>query len=226
MILMSVGAARAVGVPGQGSWETTLQARDIDKDGVTDAFYDTALNITWLRASRYEGMPWSAAKAWAEQDRFGLSGWRLPKTKDTGAPGCDLNYTGGTDCGFNPDSSVATGSEWAHLFYQSLGNKGLYAPGTRDAQAGFGLSNTGNFLNLNPDGIAWSGTEYAPEAGSAWYFEFQWGVQHFMPKDNRYSNVMAVRDGDVAAAVPEPQTYVMLLMGLVALPLVRRRKST
>jgi hypothetical protein len=36
-------------VPGQGTWQTTLQARDLDGDGQIDAFYDTVLNITWLR---------------------------------------------------------------------------------------------------------------------------------------------------------------------------------
>ena len=36
-------------VPGQGTWETTLQARNLDGDTTTDAFYDTALSITWLR---------------------------------------------------------------------------------------------------------------------------------------------------------------------------------
>ena len=47
--MLLAGAAQAAGVPGQGTWETTLQARDLNGDSVTDTFYDTALNITWLR---------------------------------------------------------------------------------------------------------------------------------------------------------------------------------
>ena len=35
--------------PGQGTWETTLQSRDGNHDGVVEAYYDTALNITWSR---------------------------------------------------------------------------------------------------------------------------------------------------------------------------------
>ena len=38
--------ATAAAVPGQGTWEATLQARDLDGDTITDAFNDTALNIT------------------------------------------------------------------------------------------------------------------------------------------------------------------------------------
>ena len=40
--------AQALPVLGQGTWETTLQARDLNGDSVTDAYYDTSLNITWL----------------------------------------------------------------------------------------------------------------------------------------------------------------------------------
>lgn len=33
-------AAIASPVPGQGTWETTLQGRYLDRNGMTDAFYD------------------------------------------------------------------------------------------------------------------------------------------------------------------------------------------
>jgi hypothetical protein len=32
-----------------------LQARDLDGNGITDAFYDTTLNITWLRDAHVNG---------------------------------------------------------------------------------------------------------------------------------------------------------------------------
>ena len=44
--LMNFGAVTAGPVPGQGTWETTLQARDLDKDGYADAFYDISSNLT------------------------------------------------------------------------------------------------------------------------------------------------------------------------------------
>lgn len=36
-------------VPGQGTWKSTLKARDLDGDSSTgEAYYDTTLDITWL----------------------------------------------------------------------------------------------------------------------------------------------------------------------------------
>jgi hypothetical protein len=42
-------SAQAVGVSGQGTWETTLQGRDLDGNAATyEAYYYTTLDITWL----------------------------------------------------------------------------------------------------------------------------------------------------------------------------------
>ena len=41
--------------------QATLQARDLDGNGVTDAFYDTTLNITWLRDANVNGARQSPA---------------------------------------------------------------------------------------------------------------------------------------------------------------------
>jgi hypothetical protein len=56
LILGLAPFAAAAPVPGQGPWETKLQARDIggnpvalDAAGAVFFYYDTALNITWLR---------------------------------------------------------------------------------------------------------------------------------------------------------------------------------
>ena len=41
--------AHTAPVPGQGTWETTLQARDLDSNPATvEAWYNATLNITWL----------------------------------------------------------------------------------------------------------------------------------------------------------------------------------
>ena len=56
--------ALALPFPGRGTWESTLQARDLNGDTVTDAYYDTALNVTWL-ANANGAMTWSAANTWA-----------------------------------------------------------------------------------------------------------------------------------------------------------------
>ena len=63
-LLACAASAHAVGVAGQGTWETTLQGRALNGDGSVDAFFDTTLNITWLRDA---GHPhnWNSAVAWA-----------------------------------------------------------------------------------------------------------------------------------------------------------------
>ena len=46
----------AVGVSGQGTWETTLQGRDLDGNAATfEAYYDTVLDITWLADANAAG---------------------------------------------------------------------------------------------------------------------------------------------------------------------------
>ena len=148
--------------------------------------YDTDLNITWLRnanagagSSFDDGfsptdglMTWANANNWANTLTVGsYSGWRLPTMVDTGAPGCDFSYSGGTDCGYNVQTAT---SEMAHLYYVSLGNLPYCPPGDTTCaggpQAGWGLTNVGNFQNLQPY-YYWSGTEYAPTLDGAWFFD-------------------------------------------------------
>jgi hypothetical protein len=64
----------------------------------------------------------------------------------------------------------------------------------------------------------WSATEYAPNLGAVtglvWYFNFGNGNQDAGSKGNGFY-ALAVSPGDVGiAAVPEPETYAMMLAGL------------
>ncbi|MCV2360001.1 PEPxxWA-CTERM sorting domain-containing protein [Paucibacter sp. TC2R-5] len=228
-----MGAAQAAGVPNQGTWETTLKPRDLD--GILangpEAFYDTDLNITWLRAGNtYGAISGDEARAWAKQTFFGLKGWRLPNAVDKGGNGCDWSNKGGTDCGYNPDSSVATGSEMAHLFFQSLGNKSYYIPGTTTVQTGYGLTNTGNFQTLWQPGVYWAFQKDFPDMDVAWIFDTEYGMQQFkgFGKNDPLLYALAVRDGDVTEAVPvpEPQTYALMLAGLGLMGFAARRRSS
>ena len=113
----------------------------------------------------------------------------------------------------------------AHLYHVTLGNLSYCPPGdvncTGGPQSGWGLINTGGFHSVQSY-YYWSGTEYAPNSDVAWYFGTFGGNQDYGGKvDGLYA--MAVRPGDVAA-VPEPQTYAMLLLGLGAVLLVVRRR--
>ena len=192
-------SAQAAAVPGQGTWEATLQARDINGDSVVDAYYDTDLDITWLADWNVNRrMDWDTAIAWAGGlDVYGTTGWRLPSTVD-----------GLASFGEKPP---VDSSEMAHMFYVTLGNEGF-------PDAGFGLSNTANFLNMK-NFIYWSGTELGDNPLAAWALELNVGFQNGYPKDDPLYAV-AVRPGDV---VPEPETWALMLAGLTGLLLVRRR---
>jgi hypothetical protein len=231
-LLLCGTAAQAAPVSGQGTWETTLQARDLDGDGATDAFYDTELNVTWLRNADANGfMTWGAAQDWASRLILGgYRGWRLPTIVDTGEPGCDYSYAGGTDCGHNVQtkSGSTVYSELAHLFFTTLGNKSFCPPGQAtcdffDPQVGWGLSNTGNFQNLQPRDY-WTGTEYEPIPRAAWAFIAGAGIQLFGGKSDELLAI-AVRPGDVVAAIPEPETYALMLTGLTAMVVMQRRRT-
>jgi len=212
-----------------GTWETTLLGRDINLNAVaaTDVsavyLYDTTLNVTWLRDANVNGaQTWANATAWVDSLSTGsgataIDNWRLPTMTDTGTPGCNFSNNG-TDCGYNPDTST---SEMASLFYNTLGNKAVYNT-SGAVQAGFGLTNAGSFQNMQSSAY-WLGTEYALGPLNAWYFGTNGGGQNANAKSLQFY-ALAVRPGDVSPA-PEPETYLMLLMGLGVVGAISRRRS-
>ncbi len=219
--------AQAVPVSGQGTWESTLQGRDLDGSPATfEAYYDTTLDITWLADASVNGqMTWDAANTWANNlDVNGVTGWRLPTMVDTGTPGCEgIAYTG-TDCGYNVQTgSAATTvySEMASLFYDTLGNLADFDT-SGATQSGSGLSNTGPFSNLWSS-YYWSGLEYAPVTSRAWYFRFNNGRQYSFYKTFGGMYALAVRPGDVST-VPVPAAVWLFGSGLMGLLGVMRRK--
>ncbi len=226
------------------------QAALFDRGG--GLLYDDVLNVTWLgdanyaKTSGYDAdgrMSWTAANAWAANLSFydsvrnvNYSDWRLPTVLDTGT-GCPYEY-GGTNCGYNV-LTVGGGtvySELAHMYHNNLGFKAsVSSTGSRQPDSGIfgnGGGGGGERDELGPNGAInnlqpapyWSGTAYARvPAVYAWYFDTADGAQ-VNGGQNYELYAWAVRDGDVAAPIPEPSTYAMLLSGLGLLSLTAKRR--
>lgn len=205
-LVLAATTAVVISTPAQA----TLVARDIANygvAGVTDAFYDTDLNITWLRDANINGqMTFDTAKSWADQLVIGaFSDWRLPTS---------VSY-------LHPNDPICTSyncieSEMGHLFYTELGSTAPH------------FVNTGSFLNVGSSGY-WSGTEKVVSSGSsrqAFAFTTQSGSQYTAGIGERYL-AMAVHQGDVLAVttVPEPETYALLLAGLGMIGGITRRRA-
>ena len=215
------------------------QAALVDRGG--GLIYDTDLNVTWLQDANYaktsgydtDGrMTWANATAWAANLSYydsvrnvTYTDWRLPTFTDLGAPGCQTANSG-TDCGYNVNPAS---SEMAHLFFTELGNVSYWdASGNVTPQYAGGansisnLDNTGPFINFKSN-YYWSGTEVATATTNAWFFYTVAGQQTFGSKNSSYF-ALAVRPGDVAA-VPEAETYALMLAGLGLIGWRARRRG-
>jgi hypothetical protein len=215
------------------------QAALFDRGG--GLLYDDVLNVTWLADANYaktsgydaDGvMTWAAANTWAANLTFhdsvrnvDYSDWRLAANTPVGA-NWNYNYAinGSTDVGFNITSPH---SELSYMYYVNLGLKsvatsakyGVHGNGTQGGQA-----NIGPVHNLQ-SGVYWSGTDYAPTpANYAWRFDTGGGYQGGGVESNGYF-AWAVRPGDVAAPIPEPETYAMMFAGLGLLGVAARRRK-
>ena len=240
----------AVGVSGQGTWETTLLPRDLDGDLTTaEAFYDKVVGITWLAdtkliASNTFGLPydteldssdpvyqvihsdgkasWWGAKYWLDAmnaaNYGGTNQWRLPMMMDTGEPGCDYSITGGTDCGYNvqttsgspPYPATTVYSELGSMYYDTLGNLDGYGFPLPPEK---GLTNTGPFDSIQIGELTefWTGLPVPLShnvANVGWYFIFNHGVQH-NSNESPEQYAWAVHDGDVGEGlIPSPPAYI------------------
>jgi hypothetical protein len=156
VFLLSVAmSANAASVSGQGTWESTLQGRDLDGNATTfEVYYDTELNITWLAdanlaASNTFGvtgiagstLEWDQANEWISAMNsyggtgyLGINNWRQPTVRPVNGisfTGTTTGYDGSTDNGYNISASgtafaQSTASEMAYMYYNTLGNTGLH----------------------------------------------------------------------------------------------------
>lgn len=190
--------------------------------------YDTDLNVTWLQDANYaktsgystDGlMTEYDASTWAYDLVYGgYSDWRLPTVV---VQDYFFSYDGSTGSGYN----ITTGSEMGHLFYTELGNLAYYDINGAGPQPGWGLTNTGPFINLQSD-YYWTDTMCEINPPYYWFFNFSSGNQDWQHRLN-ISYAMAVRSGD-SVVTPEPGTLLLMgsgLLGLGGFVAARRRFS-
>lgn len=207
-----------------GTAQAALHARD---GGMV---YDDVNNITWLADMNYNAangadglMNWPAAAAWAASLTYGgFDDWRLP-TLNAGDTNCSHSFNPGGGFGQQYYGYNCTSGELSHLFVVDLGNKAgesvLNQTGdTGDVQR----ANLALFSNVQSYSY-WSETSYVPDEYSIWNFNSNYGYQDHTVFSAYYFAV-AVRPGDVAA-VPESQTYALLLVGLGMVAVAARGRS-
>lgn len=208
-----------------------LQGRDTDGNAANgvEAYYDTQLGVTWWAdAGLFPDLSYSDAVAAAAGATLGgVSGWRLPGTAPVNGTGFSYDQgsayaTDGTkDLGYN---IVAPGNELSYMYYVNLqgsAGTGLYGDVTEGGATILGLTG----------GTYWTGTvandgktSCQPASvyqGCRWVFESGLGLQDYYTLNQpgvgpTLASAWLVHDGDVfaATAVPEPETWAMMLAGL------------
>jgi len=244
--------AAATMISGQGTWGTTLQARDLDGNKATiEAYYDTDLDITWLadanlaasnnfdvtltrsdgKMTRSEATSWiTAMNAFGGTGYLGINAWRLPSMMDIDSDGCGSETSttiNGEDCGYYVDTASA---EMAHMFYLTLADLAAFTSTGVDRGSpytGVGVEcatcNSGPFSNLKGEPY-WYGESYR-STQYRWYFNNHYGGQYASIDSKFYA--WAVADGAIGTAVvPVPAALLLFGSGLLGLAGISRRTGT
>lgn len=226
-----LAAAMVVGLAG------AAQAALVDRGG--GMIYDTVLNLTWLADMNYawtqfqetsgvQGhmyglMNFAQSKRWANDLTYGgFDDWRLP-TLNSGDTTCSGNFNPGGGLPLQYVGFNCSGGELSHLFAIDLGIKPNEPVMNGTGDTAEQIANLALFSNVRGV-IFWSGTEYAPDSSRGFVFSAGSGLQLITDKGATLY-AMAVRSGDVGAAVPEPHTLALTVLALTAAVVVRRKRE-
>ncbi len=170
-----------------------------------------------------------------EANYLGFSSWRLPAHSPVNGTTYEIqvSYDASTDQGYGTPGGWVDGddnpqSELGHMYYVNLGNLAQCPPGvgavcsSSEYQPGWGLVNSGPFINIENDAYQY---RTALTAGSGGFGEF-WFFSGFQETvDGTWAYVWPVLDGDpAAAAVPVPPSLLLFLSGIFMLARGRKHK--
>ncbi len=207
------------------------QAALFDRGG--GLIYDDVLNVTWLSNANYTMYPtinytsenaylqpfsggktsWSNANAWVSNLSYTdivrgvvYDDWRLPATT------------------YRYPCTNGSCSELQSLYQRLLGP--AVQQGGENWLATNHTADYDLFENIQP-AFYWSSQD-PQQTNDAWFVGMDNGSMNTINKGTSYLYAWAVRDGDVAsvaAPIPEPETYAMMLAGLGLLGLSARRRK-
>jgi hypothetical protein len=199
--------------------QAELQPRDLNGDLIVDAFYDSALNITWLNDANYaktsgfdsDGlMAGSTANSFAQGLMLGgYNGWRLAALSTIGH--LAMPYNCATSAAF---ACAASGNELGYMYYFNLDGNGNNS----------GIQQSGNATLFNIQGNYWGNGA----TNVSWTLNFANGYQNLIiPPIQLFASGWIVHPGDVGSVispVPEPQIFSLMLIGIGFVGLKLRRE--
>ena len=209
LVLAATALPAMAGTPLAGRDQSfhAVSANDANAVYLYDADYD----ITWLRTTTGANvMTFTQANSWASLNWGGLTGWHLPSAGSV------------YDSDYYPSTVKGIGSDAAHLYYDILGSQPAF---DHDGNPQTGTHLQGPFGGA--DGVpamVWLSGAHATHGDYAYAFSFFAGINAEGPQTGLIG-AMAVRNGDVLVAVPEPGTYAMLLGGLALVGCAARKRK-